>query len=111
MTPPRKQLELAAKAAGLKYYGYDVHKGLQLDKPYDIRHITWWNPITSKSDSRDLEVACEIELKYGFHGVWASAKHGTIASEVQFYADYNNDKGLATCAAVFMCAVEVGRSL
>jgi hypothetical protein len=109
LTPTREQLELAAKAAGLKYYGYDVHKGLQLDKPYDIRHITWWNPITSKSDSRDLEVACEIDIGNGHSYVYTS--YDDLYGTLVYYKDYNNDKGLATCAAVFLCAVEIGRNL
>jgi hypothetical protein len=110
MTPTREQLELAAKAVGLTYYGYDVHKGLQLDKPYDIRHITWWNPVTTKSDSFDLMVACGIHSDFSnedlvFCSYWGHHHVKTHLSK------YNNDKGLATMWAVFLCAVEIGRGL
>jgi hypothetical protein len=109
MTPTREQLELAAKAAGIVIEDWNdanspMYRGARGDW-----HV--WRPATDKSDSRDLEVACEIELRYGRLGVWATAKQGTIASEVQYYEDHNNDKGLATCAAVFLCVVEIGRAM
>jgi hypothetical protein len=108
MTPTREQLELAAKAVGLTYYGYDVHKGLQLDKPYDIRHITWWNPVTTKSDSFDLMVVCGIEPM--FHDCAVSALSGSdFHTEPVYWLD--QDKGLATMWAVFLCAVEIGRAM
>lgn len=107
MTPTREQLELAAKAAGLKEFGF---MGGCLTHVVNNQFV-YWQPTTSKSDSRDLEVACEIELRYGLRGVWAIANDERSESEVQFYSDHNNDKGLATMWAVFLCAVEIGRAM
>ena len=110
MTPTREQLELAAKVAGLTVLDeYTEGPGIMVLSP--IYGRDYWDPTTDKSDSRDLEVACEIELRYGLRGVWAIANDERSESEVQFYSDHNNDKGLATMWAVFLCAVEIGRNL
>ena len=110
MTPTREQLELAAKTVGFTLLGeYEESLGIVVLSP--IEGQAYWNPVTDKSDSRDLEVACEIELRYGLRGVWAIANDGRSESEVQFYSDHNNNKGLATMWAVFLCAVELGKAL
>ena len=91
MTPTREQLELAAKAAGYK--------------------PNIWYPVTDKSDSFDLMVACGIELMYFDDHVSA---HSDFLMGISFCVDlkeHNNDKGLATMWAVFLCAVEIGRAM
>ena len=103
MTPTRKQLELAAKAAGIK--GFAGARGF-----WFIAEQRYWKPVTDKSDSRDLMVACEIELAFGDEEE-VQAFGGNNSYAFAKIEDYNNDKGLATCAAVFLCAVEIGRSL
>jgi hypothetical protein len=110
MTPTHKQLKLAAKAAGIIIHHWSEHTGTPF-VVYSEHEFHAWQPVTNKSDSRDLEVACEIEINFGLRGVWATVEDERRGSKVQFYSDHNNDKGLATCAAVFLCAVEVGRAM
>jgi hypothetical protein len=110
MTPTREQLEFAAKAAGLESND-DTGEMLYWFHSEDTMGGGWgaWNPITDKSDSFDLMVACKISLLWGNELVRADSHRGI--DTFAYYADHNNDKGLATMWAVFLCAVEIGKSL
>jgi hypothetical protein len=106
MTPTREQLELAAKASGIvihHWFGDDPRIAMAKPNSKDEKYRTWL-PWKDKSDSFDLMVACEIELKY-FDSCVTSACFSVP------YKDHNNDKGLATMWAVFLCAVEIGRDM
>ena len=104
MIPTREQLELAAKAAGLTLKDCTCKKELKC-----VETNKHWNPTTSKSDSFDLMVACGIEPM--FHDTAVSALSGSdFHTEPVYYKDHNNEKGLATMWAVFLCAVEIGRA-
>ena len=107
MTPTREQLELAAKVVGIEiHHWFDNDPRITIPEPTDltVKYRTW-QPVTDKSDNRDLELACEIELKF-------FSPLGIKANDAWFYyKDYNNDKGLATMWAVFLCAVEIGRAM
>jgi hypothetical protein len=107
MTPTKEQLELAAKAAGYKLSWFR-REGFE---PQPTIGDGAWLPVTSKSDSFDLMVTCGIELMYFDDHVSA---HSDFLMGISFcveYKDHNNDKGLATMQAVFLCDVEIGRSL
>lgn len=112
MTPTREQLELAAKAAGYEHCKtYLIPPNFAADGILIKRGeggYRWWNPIASKSDSFDLEVDCEIEPM--FHDTAVSALSGSDFHTAPVYW-LDHDKGLATMWAVFLCAVEIGRSL
>ena len=114
MTPTREQLELAAKAAGLESND-DTGEMLYWFHSEDTMGGGWgaWNPVTDKSDSFDLMVTCGIEVKYYKEHVLANylVNNKLPCMAVTFYKDHNNDKGLAIMWAVFLCAVEIGRSL
>ena len=105
MNPTREQLELAAKAAGIKgwwsgscyCYGYNGNQNVPIP----------WQPWEHKPDSFDLMVACRIEPEFFDNCVTATAL-GVMWDE--WLKDHNNDKGLATMWAVFLCAVEIGRA-
>ena len=115
MTPTREQLELAAKALGLTVLGeYDESSGIVVLSP--IEGQAYWNPVTDKSDSFDLMFTCGIrpywtnsEFFDGSDYCAATTRH--LESGIVLYKDHNNDKGLATMWAVFLCAVEIGKSL
>jgi len=101
------QLELAAKAAGhTTFHGSRTSKGgVHLE---DGGKVWEWNPTTSKSDSFDLMVACGIEPM--FHDCAVSALSGSdFHTDPVYWLD--QDKQLATMWAVFLCAVEIGKSL
>jgi hypothetical protein len=110
----KQQLELAANAAG---YQLEEIRGV-LKRWVDSKTGMgggWlpWHPVTDKSDSFDLMVACGIlpfwsELHCSC--VVNRGKRGDLFNMVN-YKDHNNDKGLATMWAVFLCAVEIGRAM
>jgi hypothetical protein len=102
----REQLDLAAKAAGIVIRHWISNGPCVIISEPSAKYEQYkrWLPVTSKSDSFDLMVACEIELRYFDSCV-------TVGCFSVPYKDYNNDKGLATCAAVFLCAVEIGRAM
>jgi hypothetical protein len=107
MTPTREQLELAAKAAGLTLKDCTCKKELKC-----VETNKHWNPTTSKSDSFDLMVALmarDFEIISNDKEVCVHCFYECRGSAL--LEDYNNDKGLATMWAVFLCAVEIGRSL
>ena len=107
MTPTREQVELAAKAAGLTVLDeYAEGPGIMVRSPIYGRE--YWNPTSYKPDSFDLMVACGIEPLFYVTNVLCTKPVGFGRA---YYADHNNDKGLAIMWAVFLCAVEIGRSL
>ena len=110
MIPTHKQLELAAKATG---YQLEDIKGVLhrwVDSETGMGGC-WlpWQPVTDKSDSRDLEVECKISLLWSNELVRADSHRGI--DTFAYYKDYNNDKGLATMWAVFLCAVAIGEAM
>jgi hypothetical protein len=108
MMPTREQLELAAKAAGLTVLpDYVDGVGIMIIGP--VGRPEYWEPTTSKSEIFDLMVACKISLLWG-DGIVRADSHRGIDT-FAFYKDHNNDKGLATMWAVFLCAVELGRAM
>jgi hypothetical protein len=107
MKPTREQLELAAKAAGIVIDHWSEHTGTPF-VVYSEHEFHAWQPVTNKSDSFDLMVACGIEPM--FHDCAVSALSGSdFHTDPVYWLD--QDKGLATMWAVFLCAVEIGRSL
>jgi hypothetical protein len=110
MTPPRKQLELAAKAAGIEgwwsgscyCYGYKGNQNVPIP----------WTPWETKYDSFNLMVALlarDFEIISNDKEVCVHCFYGCRGAAL--LEDHNNDKGLATMWAVFLCAVEVGRAM
>ena len=99
----------AAKAAGIVIEDW-THESNPMYRNAK-GHWGVWRPVTDKSDSFDLMVACGIELAFGHEGeVQAFGANNRYYVYVKI-ADHNNDKGLETMAAVFLCAVEIGKSL
>jgi hypothetical protein len=105
MKATREQLELAAKAAGYKLFFHE--RAGYAPQPSIGGKV--WNPVADKSDSFDLMVACKISLLWG-DGIVRADSHRGIDT-FAFYKDHNNDKGLATMAAVFLCAVAIGEAM
>jgi len=105
MKPTREQLELAAKAAGIDVRAINQDSIFTEDENHQLKR---WKPTTSKSDSFDIMVACGIEPM--FHDCAVSALSGSdFRTEPIYWLD--QDKGLATVWAIFLCAVEIGRGL
>ena len=111
MTPTNEQLKLAAKAAGIAIHHWIGNEPRVVISEPNAKYEQYkrWLPVTDKSDSFDLRVAIDANIRV--NGNYVLVNKGRHAAGVGFYEDHNNDKGLATMRAVFMCAVEIGRSL
>ena len=107
MTPTREQLEFAAKAAGIVIDHWSEHTGTPF-VVYSEHEFHVWQPVTNKSDSFNLMVACGMDVDAG--GTIVFSVVGKAMASVHL-KDYNDDKGLATMWAVFLCAVEIGRAM
>jgi hypothetical protein len=105
--PTREQLELAAKAAGIVIEDW-TEEGNPMYRN-DKGHLGIWIPTLDKYESFDLMVA--IDANITVRGKYVFVNSGRHAAGVAFYKDHNNDKGLALCAAVFMCAVAIGEAM
>ena len=112
MTTEREQLELAAKACGIKLHQW-VAKGCWSDDPsiegfqtappdYDR-----WNPAHDDGDCARMEAALGIELTWFFDRVDALACD--VAPVVEYFKDHNGDKNAARRAASVAVASEIGR--
>jgi len=105
MKPTREQLELAAKAAGIEIY---LTKSTPDRVFYRLDICEEWRPTEDKSESFELMVACGIDVEFNeAAGIVYTEKH-SCCIRVFVDEDYNNDKGLATMWAIFLCAVEIG---
>jgi hypothetical protein len=110
MIATKEQLELAAKAAGYKLSWFR-REGFE---PQPTIGDGAWHPTTDKSDSFDLMVACGISVSFEPENdlVTATDTYSWEYSSIDIKPEHNNnDKGLATMAAVFLCAVEIGRGM
>jgi hypothetical protein len=109
MTPTREQLELAAKAAGITVLpDYVDGVGIMIIGP--VGRPEYWEPTTSKSEIFDLMVAIGVESSFSTSDNYFFCYSGKYYGCANI-KDHNNDKGLATMWAVFLCAVEIGRAM
>lgn len=106
----KELLELAAKAAGIKFsdYGYDVNDGLWIEFTLAERKLTticaptgWhWNPLEDDGDAFRLAVKLSL-----FDGLEKRASY--IASTVNFDIEPSD----ATRRAIVIAAAEIGRAM
>jgi len=109
MKPTREQLELAAKAAGIEGEIRQSSPDNYWFQPVGLKSP--WRPHESKTDSFDLMVACLISPRFSWSGdsVIALTSRQVPPLRVDF-TDYPT-VGDAVMAAIFLCAVEIGRGL
>ena len=100
MSPNRKMLELAAKAAGIASDG--------LGWCYDIQRNCAWNPLANDGDA--LRLAVKLNLAVGVapieENVTAFSDNG-----VQVWEKFEGDKCAATRRAIVRVAAEIGRAI
>jgi hypothetical protein len=101
MSTDRELLELAGKAAG-------YHLCTRNDGAVSIDMINEWNPRTSDSDSRRLQVALSIVLF--FDGLGAYCNHSQTR-QVSVYFTEAPDHYDAARLAVLRAAAEIGRAM
>jgi hypothetical protein len=127
MKTDRELLELAAKAAGIAYVGYDPASGLQVFYTKEQRTCgdeSWyWNPLTDDGDALRLAVKLEIDLSFYTEReakVYAQTKHllgyGTEGSPSYQDHDYHkelykdSDQFSATRRAIVRAAAAIGET-
>ena len=111
----RELLELAAKAAGLKYTkptdDYDGSIGLAVgENPMRTRT---WNPLTNDGDAFRLAVKLDMNVFQAAKSAYALTyddDDGTYEKQVR-YTDTNNDPYAATRLAIVRAAAEIGKAM
>lgn len=104
MNNDREQLELAAKAAGIKGwwsgddYCYAYKENLNVPVP--------WNPLTDDGDA--LRLAVKLGIHYRLYDNYISASFGN--GEV-FCEEFNDAPYAATRRAIVRAAAEIGRAM
>lgn len=116
----REMLELAAKAAGLKFFidGYD--EILQEPAIEEDGFPVLWNPLTDDGDALRLAVALGIEFKKPSRSrsvgrvvqAWFNPDGNPNRSAISHISvTVDGDKLSATRRAITMAAAEIGKSM
>ena len=107
----RELLELAAKAAGIKFDGIANECGLWAEI-YENNCWGAWNPITDDGDA--LRLAVNLQLGISIPPVVDGrievvTFYGPIISIVEY--PQNNDRNAATRRAIVRAAAEIGKAM
>jgi hypothetical protein len=109
MTIDRELLELAAKAAGMKFKGSptnpESYQTQQDDLLYGTRPWMPWNPLTDDGDALRLAVKLEIHVQPDGRYAWAST------FEVNATEPVGGDPYAATRRAIVRAAAEIGKAM
>lgn len=111
MKTDRELLELAAKAAGIEWYGIagdDSNECLYFDIGPD--DVVEWNPLTDYGDALRLAAKLRIATTYPFGENCVRCWYGNEGTE-PIYLDLGDDPCAATSRAIVRAAAEIGASL
>jgi len=109
----RELLELAAKAAGMRYYYASYQKHLHVEHQHTADGIHW-NPLTDDGDALRLAVKLDIDFYMGAgDGPEAWAGYYLPGRENKKHAcePVNKDPYAATRRAIVRAAAEIGRNM
>lgn len=118
MTPTKEQMELAARAAGIKQVKWhDALYCMYVLRPKKPKH-DWveWTPLTSGDDSQRLQVKLGMTASVGATTVdaccWTDREEltRTINKALLFDPAIPDDDLRAMREAIFLVAVEIGRA-
>jgi hypothetical protein len=101
----RKQLELAAKAAGIEY-NFICPTGAHCGD-INTTQNRFWNPLTDDGDA--LRLAVKLNLAVQIEGEYSIASN--FSGRISENQDHGNDPYAATRRAIVMAAVEIGRGI
>jgi len=108
----RELLELAAKAAGIKWQSYHMSRGLCLADPKSGMVITqMWNPLTDDGDALRLAVKLHLNIFIGREATGITDGEvplRKLASKVEVHLE---DPYAATRRAITRAAAEIGKTL
>jgi hypothetical protein len=112
MNNDRELLEMAAKAAGIEWYGYYGDEAVEcryLDVGLDDSVVPW-NPLTDDGDALRLAVKLKIGLRFPQdcdYYVDAGEHDGNTV----YLIDAGNDRAAAARRAIVRAAAEIGKTL
>jgi hypothetical protein len=111
MNTDRELLELAAKAAGLKY-AWIKGCGINITGPIPAGQSPWWNPLADDGDALRLAVAMrayiEIRVNAGYCVVRA---HYCDTDEREMVRETPGDSVCALRRAITRAAAEIGKAM
>ena len=104
----RELLELAAKAAGLKFFGFDAKGNLCID-PVDY---TPWNPLIDDGDALRLAVKLELDILNSCISVRAIHRDKDTGASVKCRGNTPQmGPYAATRRAIVRAAAEIGKEM
>lgn len=107
----RELLELAAKAAGLKYETFCDGKPI-IRAPYG--QPVYWNPLTDDGDALRLAVKLGLDITFGIHRCQVNVTDYDWAEDcvsVEIAENGRDDPYAATRRAIVRAAAEIGKKL
>lgn len=107
MKTDRELLELAAKAAGIKYHSYIDHEMIGRGINIGDLDSAIWNPLADDGDALRLAVECSLTIDLSEEKVLVEAPWLTN----EFSEDYANDKMRATRRAIVRAAAAIGEQM
>lgn len=107
MNPTREQMELAAKAAGIKGWWNDALGEYYYKRSGLSRR---WLPYDDGNDSQKLQAKLRIDVSWGTEFAHAETWHGDHSQVVTFNPAIPDDDLRAMKEAIFLVAVEIGRA-
>jgi hypothetical protein len=108
----KELLELAAKAAGIKWQSYHMSRGLCLADPKGGMVITqMWNPLTDDGDALRLAVKLNIVIWEcdQYDRAMAEVRYGEARGE--YWELVGKDKYSSTRRAITRAAAEIGKAM
>ena len=102
----REMLELAAKAAGLKEYGWMADTLTHVVN----NQFVFWEPLTDDGDALRLAVKLRMDVEPWVHGDSACARVGCGEILVD-EPHYGDDPERATRRAIVRAAAEIGKAM
>jgi hypothetical protein len=122
MNTDRELLELAAKAAGIRFDGFDEDRGVDIWWLPDLSRYDKWNPLDDDGDALRLAVKLRLSTKDfrpvdapdlkvpGMIEVWDGDEDTENPVETYWY-QIGDDRLAATRRAIVRAAAEIGRSM
>lgn len=104
MSLDRDLLELAAKAAGIRIFGFN-HIGYAITRGHDSRPIGW-NPLTDDGDALRLAVKLRIDIVN--IGLTVRGRAHRNEGEKIEVAEFSQDRNVDTRRAIVRAAAEIG---
>ena len=105
----RELLELAAKAAGIKFYALSRGGARYAPQPGIMQPYVYWNPLADDGDA--LRLAVKLKIDVAHTNIHAPQVHALADAKVQVWEETKDDPDAATRRAIVRAAAEIGRNM